>query len=252
MTGFVAYLGKSFLELARTWRGWLLVITGLFFAVSSPVLAFYTPDIVQMATDQGVEISMPDPTYVDAYAQWLKNLGQLGLAIWLISTSGLIASERRSGTAQIVCSKPIRRSTVVMAGALAHITVLAGILLVSTCVTWIVTQALFGDAPLADLAAAMGVWLVLAVLLFGVVAVVSAGSRHSLAAAAAGFGAYLLLSMASIWPAAAEYSPVGLVTLPTTLLAGGDASIAWPLATGCAGIIVLFAGAVGVFKRAEI
>ncbi|PIE99525.1 MAG: hypothetical protein CR979_02840 [Propionibacterium sp.] len=223
----------------------------LFFAVTSPLTALYTPEIMELVVPEVKDI-VPEPTFTDAYAQWLKNLQQLGLFIWFAITAGLIAGERKAGTVQLVCTKPISRATIVLAGAGAYITFFAIVLSFSSALVWLITKLAFEKAPIPELASAVAVWFLLAVLLFGVVLIVSASTESSLAAVAAGFISYVIFGLLSLWPAAERYSPIGLVTAPAKLLAGENIDLIWPIITGLLLILVLFAVAILAFRRAEL
>ena len=92
---------------------------------------------------------MPTPTYLDAYAQWAKNLTQIVLFAIIIIYGGLSRPERKSGTAILVLTKPVSRSAFVVAKAVVHSVFLALALVVTlgTLVTWGATALVFGKAP---------------------------------------------------------------------------------------------------------
>src|SRR5665811_532992 len=111
MNGFAAFAGKEAREILRTWRIWVLPGILLFFALTGPVLARYTPELVgALAGDQLKGLVMPTPTYLDAYAQWVKNLSQIALFALIIIYGSIISSERKSGTAVLVLTKPVSRT----------------------------------------------------------------------------------------------------------------------------------------------
>jgi len=91
MSGFAAFAGKEAREILRTWRIWVLPGILLFFALTGPVLAKLTPQLVgALAGDQLKGLVIPTPTYHDAYTQWIKNLSQIALfALIIIYASSL-------------------------------------------------------------------------------------------------------------------------------------------------------------------
>ena len=95
------------------------------------------------------------------------------------------------------------------------------------------------------------VWIALALLLLAVVALFSC-VMSTLAALAAGFAAYAVMGILTLWGPAIRYSPAGLLGAPAKLLAAEPVSLAWPLATTAAAIVVLMAIAVWAFRRVEI
>jgi len=287
MHGFDAFLGKEFREILRTWRIWVLPGIVLFFAVSGPPLAKVTPQLLNAlvpAQGTGVVIQLPDPTYVDAYLQWTKNLSQIvlfaviimfGIQLpdptyvdaylqWtknlsqivlfavIIMFGGVISSETHAGTAALVLTKPLSRMAFVIAkfvsqAALVVVPVVAGAL-----VTWGITYAVFGEAPLAPLAEATGAWLAFALLFVALMELLSAVLDSQAGAGGAGFGVYILLGIASLWRPALDYSPAALMGAPTNLVMGKSVSLGWPIVVTFALTALCVAGAVLVFRRREL
>src|SRR5659263_269571 len=148
MSGTVVFARKEALEILRTWRIWVLPGILLFFALTGPVLARYTPEIVgALAADQLGGFEIPTPTYLDAYAQWVKNLSQIALFALIIIYGGLVSGESRSGTAVLVLTKPVSRSTFVVVKAAVHAVFFAALLVAGTLLTWGLTAGAFHAAP---------------------------------------------------------------------------------------------------------
>ena len=110
---FGILLRKELLESIRTFR--LPVVAGLFLFVglSSPVLARYLPEIIELAGGEqlGV-IEIPTPTATDAVDQLVKNLAQFGALTAILLAMGLVASEKDRGTAAFILTKPVSRTGV--------------------------------------------------------------------------------------------------------------------------------------------
>ncbi|MDD0857661.1 hypothetical protein NHF46_07770 [Arthrobacter alpinus] len=69
---------KEALEITRTWRIYVLPSIMLLFAVTGPVLAKYTPELLgAVAGSQFASLQLPEPTVFDSYGQWIKNLSQI-------------------------------------------------------------------------------------------------------------------------------------------------------------------------------
>ena len=253
MRGFSRFFGKELQEIARTWR--LLVLPGimLFFAVSGPILAKMTPELLaSLTTSQpGVVIKLPDPTYVDAYVQWAKNLSQLVVFALLIVSGGIVAAERTTGTAVLVLTKPVSRAGFVVAKFLAQSGLVAVATLVCTTVTWGVTFAVFGEAPPATLFEAAGVWLAFAILLVSITLLLSC-ALSAIAAAGTAILVYFAILLASGWGPAVRWSPAGLVSAPMNLVMARTGEVGWPLATCVALTGVFVLAAIAVFNRQEL
>ncbi|MCB2174601.1 MAG: ABC transporter permease subunit [Actinomycetales bacterium] len=252
-SGFTVFARKEAQEIWRTWRRWVLPGILVFFAVTGPPLARYTPQIVQaVAGDQLSGLEIPTPTYLDAYGQWAQNLTQIALFALIIIYGGLVSAERRSGTAVLVLTKPVSRSAFVVVKAVVNAAFVATLLLVGTLLTWGLTAAMFDTAPGAALWSAALVWLVLAIQFVAVMTLLSVLISSAAGAAGAGLGVYVLASIAAIWQPLADYTPAGLASKAVAAAAGQDPAVAWPVVTSLALSVGLVALAATAFRRREL
>lgn len=253
MRGFAHFLGKELKEVARTWR--LPVIGGvvLLFAVTGPVLALLTPELLKSlsSSQPGVIIQVPDPTWRDAYAQWVKNLGQIVAFVAIIAAGGTVAGEVASGTATLVLTKPVSRSAFVVAKVAALIGLVAGCVVVGAALTQGVTYAVFGEAPFVEVWLPTLAWLALAAFLIAVTVALSS-IMPTLAAAGLGVGIFFALSIGALWGPLVRYTPIGLTTAPAEYLAGRDPSLSWPVATAVLGVVAATALGAWLFSRREL
>jgi len=255
VSGFAAFVRKEVVEIVRTWRIWVLPGILLVFALTGPLMAKYTPEIVasvggsQMAAIAKV---IPVPTYLDAYAQWIKNLSQIALFAIIIIYGGLVSAEAKSGTAVLVLTKPVSRAAFVVAKALVHSAFLALTVLIGTLVTWAGTLLLFGTAPAAPLFAAAGAWLVFGILFVTVMTLLSVLVSSQAGAAGIGLGVYALVSISAIWEPLGKYSPAALSGQPMAIAAGQGADMTWPIVTSLALSAAFVATAAWAFRRKEL
>jgi ABC-2 type transport system permease protein len=117
VSGFGAFLGKELRETVHTWRIWVLPAFILFAALSSPLVTFLMPTLVNRlgGLQQGYAITVSDPTAAAAYVEYLSNLGELVLFALVIAYGGIVSSEVRSGTAALALAKPLSRGSFVLA-----------------------------------------------------------------------------------------------------------------------------------------
>lgn len=244
---------KEAREILRTWRVWVLPGILAFFALSGPPMARYTREILtRFAGDQLGGFVIPEPTYLDAYGQWAKNLTQIAVFVIVIIYGGLVSAEVRSGTAVLVLTKPVSRTGFVVVKALVNAAFVALVAALGTAVTWAMTLAMFGTAPAGPLLAASGAWVVLAVVVVAGMTLLSALVRSAAGAAGAGLGVFVLAGIAAVWRPVGEYTPAGLPGLPGELAAGHAVAWVWPVATGLVLAVALVAAAVAVFRRTEL
>ena len=97
MKGFTTILRKEYAEFFRTWRVWAVGGAFVLFGLIDPVVAKFTNQILSSALGD-TPIELPDPTHLDAWAQWSKDLSQLLLIVVLVAAAGTVAGEVSSGT----------------------------------------------------------------------------------------------------------------------------------------------------------
>jgi len=217
------------------------------------VLARFTPEIVgALAGDQLKGLLIPTPTYHDAYTQWIKNLSQIALFALIIIYGSIISSERRSGTAVLVLTKPVSRTAFIIAKAAVHSAFLAILVVAGSLLTWGLTAAVFRQAPGSALWSSALVWLVFGVLFITLMTLLSVLIGSAAGAAGAGLGTYALVSIAAIWKPLGTYLPAALATVPSSLAAGKDVAVLWPVLTSLLLAAVLVALATLAFRRSDL
>ena len=256
MTGGMILLRKELLESWRTMR--LPIVGGLFLLVglTSPLLAKFLPEIVKAAAgDQVLSIPIPTPVAADAVAQTWKNLAQFGAFAAIVLAMGAVATERDRGTAAFVLSKTVSRGAFIAAKVAAIGGVLALCVVLAVAVAWLYTAILFEPPSVAGwVALAFLAWLGLCA--WGALTFLGSTVTGSAAAAAGiGFGALIVLSIASAIPNVGRFLPGGL-SGPAMALASGAPVDAGEVGTAVVSTVVLIALAVGAaawsFRRQEI
>jgi ABC-2 type transport system permease protein len=253
LRGLLVFARKEGHELVRTWRIWVLPSIVLFFAVTGPLLARFTPELIgALAGNQLRGLKIPSSTYSDAYMQWIKNLSQIVLIAVIIVYAGVVSAEVRNGTAALVLTKPLSRTAFVIAKVAVQSLFLVGVVSVGGLVTWTLTWLIFRQAPGAALWTATGTFLVLGLVFVAVMTLLSVLIRSTAGAAGAGLGVYVVLVIAAIWKPLGTYSPAALTSLPGSLAIGKDVSALWPLLTSALLMPMLVAIAAGLFRRQDL
>ena len=252
MTGFV-FAVKELREIVRTWRIWVLPGIVLLFAVTGPVLARFTPELVGAVVGSSLGgLKIPTPTYTDAYLQWTKNLSQIVLVALIIVYGSLVSGEVRSGTAVLVLTKPLSRNAMIAVKATVQSLFVVTVVVAGALVTWGLTWSIFGQAPAGPVWRATAVFLVLAVLFVCLMTLLSAAIKSAAGAAGVGLGGYVVLAIASIWKPLGQYSPAALTTEPASLAAGHAVTVTWPVITTLLLAIACVVVAVVVFRRQDL
>lgn len=242
MKGFTAFAQKELLELLRSFRMLILLAVLLLFGMMSPLFAKLMPELLKNLSGSGITVTLPPVAMSDAWAQFFKNIGQMGLIVLLLLFGTSLPQEIARGTLLIPLSKGLSRGAVVLAkyaAALLCWTISYSLAALLCCVY---TQVLFGRfAPPRLVPALVCLWLfgafLLALLeLFG-------------AAVPGSFGGLLLTALAAgvllaldAFPRLQSWNPATLATRNTALLAGAVPEIgsaAWVTAAGICACLCL-------------
>jgi len=251
--GLGSMLRKELLEQWRTRR--MLVVAVVFTAlgIGSPLLARYTPELVKALAGEQFQIVLPPPTAADAVSQFGKNLGQAGVLTAILLAMGSVAVEKERGTAALLLSKPVSRGAFLLAKLLAIGTTLLMGLLLAAIGGYYYTLILFESLPPLGWAGMAGLLLLSLVAYASLTFLGSVLARSSLAAAAIGIGAMIVLAILSALPSIGPFTPGGLDAPGAALAVGKDpGAVFGPLLVNLAGVAAIFGIAWLAFRRQEL
>ncbi len=243
MMGFGVLLGKELREQLRTYRIPVVAIVFLTFGMASPVMTKYLPDIMKgIAGAQASAIieAMGTPTTSDAVDQILKNLSQFGILIAILLAMGSVATEKSSGTAGMVLTKPASRAAF-LAAKLTAISINLGVAVAVGCLfgyvyTWLMFDTWLPGAGFTIMAVLLWVTLVFyAALTF----LGSVMTRSAAAAAGLGIVFFIVTGLLAVIPVVQDYIPQSLGTAAHALALGKDpGSSFWVTTVASVGYIV--------------
>lgn len=255
MVGFGAFLRKELREALRSKRLLVVSVVFLLFGIISPVTAKYTPELLKLiGTGQaGVTITFPTPTVADAIAQYLKNVAGTGILVALLLPMGMVAREKERGTAAFALTKPLSREAFLAAKLVALLAMLAAGVILAAIAAYFYTALLFKPiAPGGFIACTL--LILLSLLVYGLLTFLgSVVANSQLPAVGIGLAAWAVISLISVIPSAAKFTPAGLLE-PASALALGTTPA--HLGTSLVSNIVLAAVVVALawlsFRRQEL
>jgi ABC-2 type transport system permease protein len=253
MTGFGVLLRKELLEQWRTLRLPVIAAVFVLIGLGSPLLARFTPELVEALGGAQFQIVLPPPTTADAVDQLIKNVSQFGILIAVLLAMGSVATEKERGTAGLILTKPAGRGAFLVAKLVAIGGTLALATFLAAAAAWFYTLVLFEALPVVGFAASAAVqWLALMVFA-SITFLGSTLTRSALAAAGIGIAAFIVIGVLSVFPSVAPYLPVGLGAPARALALGMPVGeIAGPIVAN----VALIAAAVGLswlsFRRQEL
>jgi ABC-2 type transport system ATP-binding protein len=252
LEGLGVLLRKELLEQWRTLRLPLTVAVFALVGLSSPLLAYFTPELLK-AVGGGIQISLPPPTPADAVGQLLKNLGQFGALTAIVLAMGAVASEKERGTAALLLTHPASRAAFLGAKLVAIAVTLGAGTIVAAAGAWFYTLVLFEGLPIGGFAASTVVqWLQL-VAIAAIAFLGSTLTRSAVAAAGVAIAALLVVGIVSIIPSIAPYLPTGLGPIAAGLALGQPVDpLAGPIVAVVGLTLVLALLAWVSFRRQEL
>lgn len=254
MSGFAPFLRKEFNETIRTWRLWVLPGFLLFSALSSPLVTYLMPTLLDSlgTAQQGFSITVSEPTALQAYLEYLGNLTQLTLFALVIAYGGIVSGEVRGGTAALTLAKPLSRAAFVTGKWLSQAAVIIVAAALGTLICIGLTQVLFDGGPTARTAVAVALWAAYAVMLLAVMVLLSVELKAPAAASGAGIGVYAALLVLAQFELTATATPAGLPAAGLAIVRGEPAQWAGPLVATVVVSAACLVAAVLRFERREI
>ncbi len=254
MIGFAAFFRKELTEQRRTFKLLIMLAAFTLFGMMSPLLAKITPDIIASMGMDGITITVPEPTYLDAYAQLFKNVTQMGIIVLLLVFAGSMSQELSRGTLVNVLAKGLPRTAVVTAKFASSLALWTVSLALCAAIHYGYTLYLFGSHPTQHLAfSLLCLWLFGALLLAAMIftGTLLKGGYGGLLATAVILGILLLLSML---PGSSSWNPVTLASVSTALLEGSlkAADVMGAFWVSAGATVACIAGAVLIFRKKQL
>lgn len=218
MRAYIAFTKKEIYELAKTYKLLLLVIVFLILGFMNPITAKFTPDLIESFMEEGLSINLPEPTIMDSWMQFFKNVNQMGLIVLVIMFSGIISNELTKGTLINMLTKGLSRKTVILSKFTSTCLVWTVVYFLAALVTFLYSMLFWEDTEVANLLFSVslvwifGIFLISAVILGGILFKSSYGAMLFCGLIVA---CLLFLNML---PSIKEYNPVQLVVVNMDLL----------------------------------
>ena len=226
MRNYCTFMQKELMENLRTKNVLVLACVFAFFAILSPLMARYLPELMGFLTG-GDEVTrvmlemIPEPTFGDSYAGFFGNMAQIGAITVILVYMSSVLREKRTGTADIMLTKGLKMREFV----LAKYTVAAGIIIVATflsiLVTYVYTMLLFGEAGQIGNVIISGFAFTVFLLMFlAITLMFSSFAKGTGSSAVFSLLTYFLLSITLISARIGPYSPASLMVTPIQISQG--------------------------------
>lgn len=227
MIHFVVFFKKETKESIRTYALLIMAVVFAVLGIMNPLVAKLTPELIPKLMPEGINITMPEPSSLDSWSQFFKNIQQMGLVVTMLVFSGSLPNEVAKGTLINLLTKGLSRRAVIFAKYAAMAAIWTLSMAISFVVTWTYTIYFFPDGKAQHvLLAAFWLWtfgaFLLAVLLCAATLVVSSYGSLLISGAAV-----VTLMILNVIPAVQKYNPLSLAGRNMDLVTGniGPASL---------------------------
>lgn len=220
MRAYCAFVKKELMEQLRTYKCLIVLSVFFLFGMLSPLTAKLLPDILSGIEMQGMVITIPEPTQLDAYGQFFKNLSQIGILVLLLVFGGTLTNELVKGTLVNILAKGLSRTTVILSKFTAAVLLWTIGYLLAALTAYGYTEYLFPDSWVSNLTFAMfclwifGLFILALILLSSTLIPINFGG---LILSGVTIVAMLLLD---IYPKTHFYNPITLASDQGALLSG--------------------------------
>lgn len=254
MKNFFAFTRKEFLEGIRTYKAIIFLVVFMMFGFMNPLMAKLIPEIMAGMVTDGMTITLADPTALDSWLQFFKNVSQMGLIVAVILFSGILTNEVSKGTLINMLTKGLSRTSVVLAKFTYLFVVWTIAYVICFGVTAGYTVYLFPDSSVENLMfAAVALW-VFGVMLLALLVGASSFARSSYVCLLVVGCAVACMMIAGIAPAVHDFNPMSLLSDSTGLLTGTAEVESLMPAIGVAAAISVssLVAAVLIFRRRQL
>jgi len=208
---------KELKELLKTGRFYALLITFLFFAISSPPITKFTPEIIksliQTQDTKGIIIQIPSPTWKDSFLQFFKNLNQIIFIVLIIIFIGCISEEKNKGTAVTIIVRGIDRKKWIISKFLFQILICFILLIISYIICAYYTFFLFSHFPLYNSLSSTILYAFYLIFVISLIIFSSSIGNNAIQSGGIFFIIFIILNIINIFPNLNSYNPIYLSTL---------------------------------------
>jgi len=254
MRSYLAFTKKEFVENVRTYKVMIMAAVFLLLGMMNPITAKITPQLLKEFMPEGIEITITEPTALDSWAQFFKNVPQMGLIVLIIVFSGIMANEFSRGTLINMLTKGLSRSTVILSKFTMAVFMWTGSYVLCFGVSYAYTAYFWTGDGISNIAFSVFCLWLFGILLLAAVMLGSVLFKNSYGCLLFTGGFVVALFLINIVPKLQEYNPIklasGNMALLTSEMSVSDFTL--PIVICCATAAVFIIAAVALFNKKQV
>ncbi|TDP49398.1 ABC transporter permease [Aminicella lysinilytica] len=126
MRQYMVFMNKEILEFIRTYKLLVLFAVFMILGIMNPLTAKLLPYIMGNFMPEGLTINIADPTAMDSWTQFYKNVPQMGLVVLVLIFAGIISNEYINNTLVNMLTKGLKPATLVLSKVTVAMTMWTG------------------------------------------------------------------------------------------------------------------------------
>lgn len=213
---------KELFESWRTSRILILAVIFLIFGVMNPLVAKFTPEILKSVGGEAFLSGMPEPSSADSWAQFYKNISQMGLIILALLFSGSVSSEVSRGTLVNLVTKGLKRPAILLGKFISMVCQWTLCLALCFGVTWGYTLYYFSDEKSPHILLAMLPLWIYGLFLIALILLCSTIARNNYEGLLITGGVVVLTILLNMIDKIKEFIPASLISVNMEILQGSS------------------------------
>lgn len=220
MSPWFGFLKKEWTESVKSYKLLLTILIFSVLGILNPFTAKITPALMDKFMPEGSVLNLPETTALDSWLQFYKNFPQMGLLVFILLFSTMMSREIEKGTLVILLTKGLRRSTVVTTKFVMGVAYWTLAFLLTFFITYSYTAYYWDQSILHHLFLAGGCVYVFGLLLFTITLWGNTYFASAYGGLLVTLVSLVILFIIAIFPEAAAWNPLQLLTGSSGLLTG--------------------------------
>lgn len=254
MKSYIAFTKKEFCENFRTYKFFIMITVFLLFGMMNPITAKITPQLLESFMPEGMNITITEPTALDSWAQFFKNVPQMGLIVLVIVFSGIMSNEFSRGTLVNMLTKGLSRKVVIFSKFTMAATVWTFSYVLCFAVTYAYTKYFWSSDGISNLLFSVFCLWLFGILLLAIIMLGGVLFKNNYGSLLFTGGIVVVLTLLNIAPKLQKYNPATLsssnMALLTNEMTASDFTL--PIIMGSIAVIVFMASAIALFNKKQI
>ncbi len=210
------FLQKEWQEIIKTPKWIVLTTVFLLFGIASPIAAKYMNELVAGIGE--LQIQLPEPTIVDSYLQFFKNMYGLSILVVMMTFMSTVVEEKVRGSILLVLTKGLSRSSFLLQKFLASVLFFTLVYGLSIMAHLYYTSLLFPMQTIPQGLIPFLLFWIYGVVLLSITLLCSTISKTHTLAAVVSFISFIFISFSNQIPKIGKFLPGSLQSLSIEMI----------------------------------